>query len=735
MQANSLSLLRVAGLVAGAALLLSPVRLLGAGDGFPEFKNHVTISATAPSVTGNKAAFQQRAQQYQKFGGGVEDLHFTKDVAKGVNLEVDARVLQGAEDYLGQFRLTKNEVGTIDAGFKSFRNFYDNIGGFFPVNGYWRPLRPEAAFLDRSKFWFDATVAMPGKPVYTLRYVNEMRAGRKDTTIWGSTDNTGLPNVLANPIAGQTNALLTITPARRINGSYLDLGERHEEWEAAMKHKVGKTTFQFTTLLDRVKNLNTRGFINAPGELRPVVTPSANSVIPWYIFANEASATYNEGIKSKTFSLIASAVTTLNQQWTLRSAVSFALLNSDLSGDRSTVTKTPTNVGPVNVLTADFINLDGGSRNKVYTANVGLDYKASKDLFVKMALRGEDKYVKGTGNFTAVAAATNVTTGVVTRTDTPRLEWSRIKEKILTPVGEVRYSGLKDIALYATGSWHGLTGDERYSTAYNPLTATTGTLALNDLTHNRGVVTVGGTWRHSPMLTMRGETFFKDHQFKAEGYGSRAGDHYVLDSQFKGVKLSATARPDATVSCTTRYVYRKAEMQVTSIIPGGEKYDSGDVTSHTISESIDWSPNKQVYVQGNVDVVFHVVSTVYPRAGYTAQTATAAGFDSNKLVQNSNNNYVTGSVIVGAVLDKENDLQVQATYYRANNGDAYLARYTQPYGADGKEMALTVGLKHKFSDRLVGSARIGYIDSKNNTTGGMTNFKGPVAYVSLTTGL
>jgi hypothetical protein len=32
---------------------------------------------------------------------------------------------------------------------------------------------------------------------------------------------------------------------------------------------------------------------------------------------------------------------------------------------------------------------------------------------------------------------------------------------------------------------------------------------------------------------------------------------------------------------------------------------------------------------------------------------------------------------------------------------------------------------------MMGNAKLGYFDAKNDTTGGNTNFRGPLAYVSL----
>jgi hypothetical protein len=60
-----------------------------------------------------------------------------------------------------------------------------------------------------------------------------------------------------------------------------------------------------------------------------------------------------------------------------------------------------------------------------------------------------------------------------------------------------------------------------------------------------------------------------------------------------------------------------------------------------------------------------------------------------------------------------------------------LAAMTQPYGAAERSSMGTVSIKHKLNDKLVLNAKVGYVDSKNDTTGGFTNFRGPVAYLSL----
>ena len=109
---------------------------------------------------------------------------------------------------------------------------------------------------------------------------------------------------------------------------------------------------------------------------------------------------------------------------------------------------------------------------------------------------------------------------------------------------------------------------------------------------------------------------------------------------------------------------------------------------------------------------------------------TANAFDPNRVLQNSDNNYTTRSFMSGWVLDKKTDLQVQANYYKAANGAAYLAPLTQPDGVAIEDTAVTIGVKHKFSDKWVGNFKVGHFDSVNDTSGGHQNFHGPVGYVS-----
>lgn len=735
MKANLSTLTRSTRLATGTLLACSGLIAQGAekanADAFPKFESYVKISGQAPAVSGSDSTFQNRTRQYSSGGAGIEDLHIVKDVSKTVTSTIDGRALVGAEDYLGRVNFTKTDVGSIDFGYKRFRTFYDGVGGFFPLNRQWMPLAKQDLHVDRSKFWIEAKVAMKDRPEFEVRYVNELRSGKKDSTIWGDTSQTGLPfNLAPNPIS----------PVRKIVPSYINIGERHQSLEASVKHTIGKTTVKLTLLGDTTDNSDTRYVTRFPGEVIPwsiaslpsAAQNAAKAAVSANNWNNQIVMAENEAMKTKTTGFFATSDTVLTDKLTLRLGAAYELIHTDIGGGRPLITSTPTATGVVLVQTDNYQGLYGGSRVKDFTGNIGLDYKMTKSLLVKVAFRAQSEYIRGSSGFTVVAASG---TPALTLTSTPRAGWSKVHQNVRTPVLELRYTGIKDLALYFTGSKRDLSGDENNTSAFNYLTAANGTLASNHVSEDHGNYTLGANWRQSSFLTLRGEVFQKDHKNNTVGYATRIGDYYLLDSNYNGYKLTALARVSPQFGFTTRFISQKGKMQVTGFLPAFPAYDSLDSKNYMIGESIDWNPNKSCYVQLNGNLVYHTISTVYPRAGVTPATSTNNAFDTNRVLQNSNNDYVTLGALSGFVVNKSTDLEIQVNHYSAQNGDAFLAPLTQPYGVAIKETSVTVGVKHKMSKDWLAHAKLGYFESKNDTTGGNTNFRGPVAYLAFEHGL
>ena len=725
MNVKLISLSRAAGLLAGAFLSLVGVRAAET-DAMPVFENnYLQIGGTAPSVSGSSAAFQKKTLISKSGAGGVEAFNYTVDLSKVTTLQVDAKALPGAEDYLAQFKVTKNEVGSFEAGYKRVRTFYDGLGGFFPGNNNWIPLYSRALNLDRGKFFVNATIALPKAPVFTFSYTNETRSGRKDSTIWGDSDLTGV-TIFSN------TALNLISSNRKFVPAYIQLNERRETWEAAVKQTFGATTVRLAVAGDRINNLDARSVDRYPGELKPFpAIPSAPlTVVPNALGNNPNKGFDQQGVKETGLTWSGKIETKLSDLASLYTEASYHHANVDTTGSRLITASILTGTGLQN-LVGGFTPAgrppysqvgSGNMKEDVYTGVVGMELKPTKNLEISPAVKFEDSRTSGNYLANYVSNMVVLATGVVTPVPLAAPNSSNISEKPVVPELSLRYSGIQDVALFAMWDYRSTPSDERKSyvgitTSTGPVVLAAPTLVFDKVKEKHTNFKVGANWTPNSALTLRAEFFEKDHENNFND--ALAAGYYTLDYDTYGARFTATVRPSPVVSFATRYLVQRGHGTVAE--DGYLFGHSNDSRSYQISETVDWNPTKLFYGQANVNVVWETVGTVYPRAGGAA----------NDVLHNADLNFWNASVLAGFVVDKATDAQVQATYYKADNYNPDLAVTTMPYGEGGSDYSFTVGLKHKFSDRIVGNAKLGYFKNTSDTTGGLANYKGTVGYVSV----
>jgi hypothetical protein len=270
MNQNTLTSFRSTALLACVALGFAVAPIQGAdkkipSDAFPLFESYIKITGQAPSVSGKDSSYARRLQMPANGTYGIEALHYSKDASDNTTVTFDGRALSGSEDYLGAFKVTKNEVGSLEVGYKRFRTFYDGTGGFFPLNNRWFQLGNPELHTDRSKFWVGAKIERPNAPRFEFLYTNEQRTGRKDSTIWGDTDFTGIPAYYGVGAAARNPPYST---ARKLVPAYINLNERQENWLGSVKHTVGNTELDFEIQHNSTKSNDRRYMNRYPGELQ-----------------------------------------------------------------------------------------------------------------------------------------------------------------------------------------------------------------------------------------------------------------------------------------------------------------------------------------------------------------------------------------------------------------------------------------------------------------------------------
>jgi len=731
---TKLSLLfRITGPLSAAGLAFASIRAATpAADAVKvEGENIIKVSAQATDFSGHRAASQARTQVFRNLSGGIEELAVGHEIDRTTTLQVDGRALPGSEDYLAQFRLTRAEVGSLEMGYKRFRTFYDGAGGFFPLNNAWLPIHPRALFVDRGRFFATATIAPPKRPVFTFRYTNETRGGRKDSTIWGDTDFTGVPIY-------SLSSLNPVSANRKIIPAYLQLSERHENWEASLRHSLGTTRVFFSVGGGRINNLNTRSIDRYPGELKPFPSiPSSPAVlVPPGLANNENKGSDQQGVKQDRLTFTGRIERPLNDRVKLFAEASRFRTEGETTGSRLIFAKLQTPAGVRNEIglftpagrPPYSYNGAGTTESTTVTGVAGLEATPARDLKVHVALKGEDYSSRGA--FTADYVSTMVVqaTGATTPVPLTAQNESTIGEKVWVPEVEFRYSGVRNCTVYGTWDYRSSPGDEyvRYggitTSSAGPVVLSSPVIADTRVKERHHNATLGANWNVTRLATLRAEVFTKDHDNRFTGAAAGAGDYYYLDFDVYGTRLTAELKPTPGLSFKTRYVHQRGKAAIAS--DGYVEGDSNDSRRHSIGETVDWNPGKSVYVQLNVNVVYDRTSTAYPRAGGSA----------NDVLRNADNNYWNGSLVTGFAVDPATDAQIMATWYKADNYHREIVA-SDPLGAGCRDYAVQAGLKHKFAPRVVGHAKLGYVDSRNDTTGGNTNFRGPVGYLAIEYGL
>jgi hypothetical protein len=723
---------RIAGLIAlGAAFAIPAPRAAAAdssdqADAFPSYESYIKISGQSAWINGDDAAFAAHSNTPAAGSYGIEDLLFTKDISNASTITVKGRALGGAEDYLASIDLETINVGSIEAGYKRFRTFYDGVGGFFPLANQFERLTPEQLHVDRGSFWVSAKLAKPDRPVFTISFHDEVRTGMKDSTEWAAIIN---PEAVIAKGALVGTALPANTPF--INPNVQEMDEHHRILETGVTAAIGKTTETLKATFDWVNNVDERDYVKYPNS-KVIADPT--------VMVQDDQ----EARVATTFRLLQQTETEISS-WL---ALDVGLTYSHLSSTNGGVWLTPTYSSTANaVYTADTAaDIFGGSKLDDYVGNVFLKFTPSKNWQADLGCRDEFNVVGSNGGFTTTTLATgSKTVALTSMTTSDDLTYSHFIDHTVTPEASVQYLGFDRVSLYGTvddcidhGTQHWI----------NPYAATTitgagvatmasvpvGSVFFQDANQDYDNVKIGANWNESSVLTIRAEVFRKDHQNRFIGSNDIIGTGsygglFVTGYNFTGVKLSVIYKPLPQLSFNTRYQPQTGDMSVTAGVANGGlagEITSGKARGQQISESVNWTPSGQIYLQGNVNVVYNYIQTAYPIVVESATTNIATP------IQNANNNYVVGSALCGFVLSKSTDAQLSWSWERANNYNPQIAAGGQPYGASFEIQSVTAGLKHKFTSRLLCDCKVGYLESTDPTTGGFTNYHGPLAYVALT---
>jgi hypothetical protein len=398
---------------------------------------------------------------------------------------------------------------------------------------------------------------------------------------------------------------------------------------------------------------------------------------------------------------------------------SFTTIDTDLSGSRiygpsynAPLSSTYANNG------SGFTGLTGGGNTKEYVANMNLMMTPIDNLVFVPALRVEyeggdlaDNY-NGTSGTGATFKSTPTTAG--------NNNWHLDVAQSL----EARYTGFRNWSLYASGEWSEDNGNE----VWNQETTAIFTPVLNHDWNMLGQkYTVGANWYPLYRLNFSGQYYHQIHDYDYDNNltatpttypGYLQNQNFTVDD----MNFRVTWRVLNTLSLVTRYDFQYSTVDTTSIPNGGAQageVQSANFTSHIISENVSWTPFARLYVQAGGSYVLNSLDT---------PVASSSGI--NNLVLNSASDYWTANTSAGYALNEKTDLQLQYSYYHA---DDYMnnSAFSQPFGAGDEQHSVTTTITRRISKALQVSLKYGFFRNRDKTSGGLNNYDAQLVYASM----
>ena len=470
-----------------------------------------------------------------------------------------------------------------------------------------------------------------------------------------------------------------------------------------VKHTISETELNAGVSYQRIDQDDQRFTLRQPGR------------------TNEAFVTQNSEADIDLFNAHASSATRINEQFLLTAGYAFTYIDTDTAGNRIYGSAFDSIYDPFFRGRAPrdegFLDLNGSTIFRQHEANLNLLYTPWENVAIIPSLRVSKQDESADANFTTTdftSAGVATFTPIYGNNDRAYLD---VAEAV-----ELCYTGFTNWLLYARGEWTEDDGD--LNQLELPLdTPEDQDLLREDADRFTQKYTVGLNWYPLRRFNLGAQYYHKTRDYDyANKLGPPPSDYpgFIQDQKFDtdDANFRISLRPLNNVTLVTRYDFQLSRMFMTGDSLG--EVQSGETTTHIISQSASWSPLPRLVLQGNFNYVLDSTDTPGDRLG---------GIMANQ-IQQAENNYWDAGALVGYALDDKTDLQLEYFYYRADDYQNNSA-FSQPYGAGEEQNGVTVTLLRQLSRSIRWTLKYGFFSNHDQTYGGHKNYNAHLVYSSL----
>ncbi|WP_415910670.1 hypothetical protein [Oleiharenicola sp. Vm1] len=694
--------------VRGSLCLLACASTLGlpsltAAEKEPALENYIDLAAGYNLQSGDRAGFQQRTQVHKDGFGGIESLYYTQDLAEGLTFKLRGRAIAGNNDYLLDLSLTKQDVGYLLFGYKSFRTYYDGSGGVWPTNGFRLSLYNEDLYVDRSNLWFEAGLTKPDLPSFVLRYDYITRDGMKDSTSWG---DTGLA--------------VSAAATRNISPTYLKFDEKRHIVKGTIAKTGEKNAWTIAYRVDKGDYTNGRYTVRRPFE----------STTQRYT-TNKEGQDFDMNQIRGTFS------SDITEFIKLNTAVARTKYDTVLSASRITggsfdsafsATAPNRQWHDEGFYALPGMNL-GESEMTQSIATISLLYTPIENLVVTPAFRFE----KTTWNNRIEFEETNVGNAPSFVTAIEELQADSEKSwKTYTYGAEARYTGIANVSLNLKGEVSTSDGTLAETSIAEPGTPAESIAIDRDTELKRDTQKIAATMNWYPRAghTVAVQYYYKARQNDYDAIRDTTPNSitssdrypaYIANQDFEtndfNIRYSWRVLPN--LRSVTRYDYAKTIIRSQEVgLAFGETMNN---EQSILAESVTWNPLPRWFLTGSVNYVQDKLHTPANDA-----TGAIAG-----ILPESKANYTTWNLSSGYVLDDQTDLFVDYMSYRTRDSYVNNSTLTVPFGSDNKYQVASATLVRRIDRRTTLSLKYSYAKNEDVVSLGAADFTAHLIYAKL----
>jgi hypothetical protein len=650
------------------ALAASPALADDAGTNRPDV--NITPITEYVTVSGDRAKFREDWGIKEGWNGGIDDATYHQTLHKDWDMNLEARAIFDEEDYKLRLSIANPDVGFVHAGYTEFREYSDNLGGFYkdftPVGFDSR----NDLFLRNGDAFIEGGLTLPNLPKVTLGYERQFRSGNESTLEWGPVTQTG--------------------STRNIYPSYQHIDETADILKLQVEHDIS-----IVHIGDQFRYEYYRYNTTTVNQSLDLDTSSSQTVT-----INEK---YNNNAFYNTFVMDSHVNDKL--YWSL------GYLFTALDGNAGTQVNTLPFSAPQAVnWTAQGISLGADSHtvdlNVMAGPFAGLDFTGS--------LEGQKTENHGLAN----ATLAQIGSGGATNSLAALLHGDDDMQSLEERLG-VRFIKIPYTTLYAEGKWT----EQSYNLDEE---ATAGAPAFQQ-NQDTGVFrqdySVGFNTAPLPKASLSARychsIYQNDYDNEVDTIVGYPG--FITQQDFTSDELMArlTLRPISRVMIAVEY-----QLVATDIRTSTEAVPALGTPAGTVqSGGYDCS----IY---SISATLTPISRLYLTSLFSLQeTHTSTFVNGSPSVASYIGNVYSVLAAAGYALDQKTDLNLQYEYSRANDLQNNAA-FGLPLGSEYQRTGVSVGLTRKLTDHIMAKLRYGFYQLEDPGNGGLDNYTAQLASAS-----